>query len=57
MSQKDAKSITFTLVSQFGTSFEIEFLKVYRRIHHVKFSAFRGNQLEHNGSQGANGAG
>ena len=29
----------------------------YRRIHHVKFLAFHGNQLEHNGSQGANEAG
>ena len=29
----------------------------YRRIHHVKFWAFHGNQLEYNGSQGANGAG
>ena len=29
----------------------------YRRIHHVKFLAFHGNQLEYNGSQGANGAG
>ena len=28
-----------------------------RRIHHVKFLAFYGNQLEYNGSQGANGAG
>ena len=28
----------------------------YRRIHHVKFLAFHGNQLEYNGSQGANGA-
>ena len=31
--------------------------KFYRRIHHVKFLAFHGNQLEYNGSQGANGAG
>ena len=29
----------------------------YRRIHHVKFLAFHGNQLEYNGSQGANGVG
>ena len=30
----------------------------YRRIHHVKkLLAFHGNQLEYNGSQGANGAG
>ena len=29
----------------------------YRRIHQVKFSAFHGNQLEYNGSQGANVAG
>ena len=29
----------------------------YRRIHHVKFLAFEGNQLEYNGSQGANDAG
>ena len=28
-----------------------------RRIHYVKFLAFHGNQLEYNGSQGANGAG
>ena len=26
----------------------------YRRIHHVKFLAFHGNQLEYNGSHGAN---
>ena len=26
-----------------------------RRIHHVNFLAFHGNQLEYNGSQGANG--
>ena len=32
-------------------------LTLYRRIHHVKFLAFHGNQLEYNGSQGANGAG
>ena len=37
-------------------------LRNYRRIHHVKFLAFHGNQLEYNpwecnGSQGANGAG
>ena len=29
----------------------------HRRIHHVKFLAFHGNQLEYNGSQGANGVG
>ena len=29
----------------------------YRRIHHVKFLAFHGNQLEYIGSQGANGGG
>ena len=29
----------------------------YRRIHHVKFLAFHRNQLEYNGSQGANVAG
>ena len=27
------------------------------RIHHMKFLAFYGKQLEYNGSQGANGAG
>ena len=29
----------------------------WKIIHHVKFLAFRGNQLEYNGSQGAIGAG
>ena len=29
----------------------------YRRIRHVKFLAFHGNQLEYDGSQGSNGAG
>ena len=32
-------------------------LRNYRRIHHVKFLVFHGNQLEYNGSQGENGAG
>ena len=31
--------------------------KNYRRIYHLKFLAFRGSQLEYNGSQGANRAG
>ena len=29
---------------------------IYRPIHSVKFSASSGNQLEYNGSQGANGS-
>ena len=38
-------------------SYVRRFLEIeYRRIHHVKFLAFHGNQLEYNGSQGTNGA-
>ena len=32
-------------------------LNHHRRIHHAKFLAFHGNQLEYNGSQGASKAG
>ena len=35
----------------------LSYLSDYRRIRHVKFLAFHGNQLEYNGRQGANGAG
>ena len=31
------------------------YLHSLARIHHVKFLAFHGNQLEYNGSQGENG--
>ena len=34
-----------------------DFQSKCRRIHHVMFLAFHINQLEYNGSQGANGAG
>ena len=51
------KTSSFQRIFQIShESMEWSYLFAYRRIHHVKFLVFHGNQLEYNSSQSANGA-